>query len=127
MWVCKDGLLSVLITCQMLEYGVSDNAGLKDPKGFVLRARRFLTWLATYLEELPDELAVRSVVLLSAHPLNHGGFSNVYRGKYTGPDGIQVEIALKVLKIFEDQTHEVRRMLSQKFVKEALLWHSLKR
>ncbi|KAF8147956.1 kinase-like domain-containing protein [Mycena galopus ATCC 62051] len=38
----------------------------------------------------------------------------------------KVEVALKVLKIFQDQSDETRRLLNQKFIKEALIWHSLK-
>ncbi|KAJ7239895.1 kinase-like domain-containing protein, partial [Mycena rebaudengoi] len=55
-----------------------------------------------------------------------GGFSNVYRGRFTNTNETQVEVALKVLKTFEDQSHETRRLLNQKFIKEALIWHSLK-
>ncbi|KAJ7860035.1 hypothetical protein B0H13DRAFT_2074350 [Mycena leptocephala] len=124
----KDHARAVMnLTNHMLEYGVPDNADLRDPKGFILRARRFLTWLAAYLEELPNDLVVNGVVLQSEHAVIHGGFSNVYRGRFTDTNEIQVEIALKVLKIFEDQSHETRRLLNQKFMKEALIWHSLKR
>ncbi|KAJ7752408.1 kinase-like domain-containing protein [Mycena olivaceomarginata] len=45
---------------------------------------------------------------------------------YTNPAGEQVEVALKVLKIFEDQSDERRQILHDKFAKEALVWHYLK-
>ncbi|KAJ6531027.1 hypothetical protein B0H19DRAFT_1190057 [Mycena capillaripes] len=114
------------LTNNMLEYGLPANAGFKDPKVFALRARHFLHWLAEYLERLPDELTVSGVVLLNEHPVKHDGFSNVYCGKYKDPDGNQAEVALKVLKIFEDQTDENCCVLNQKFVKEALVWYYLK-
>ncbi|KAJ6449557.1 kinase-like domain-containing protein [Mycena sanguinolenta] len=105
---------------------MSDNAGLTNSSSFIPRARRFLTWLAAYLEELPDDLVVHGVVLKSEHAVVHGGFSNVYRGKLTDTNKTTVEVALKVLKIFQDQSDETRRLLNQKFIKEALVWHSLK-
>ncbi|KAJ7240626.1 kinase-like domain-containing protein, partial [Mycena haematopus] len=75
---------------------------------------------------LPEELAVTDVVLLSEHPTKHGGFSNIYHGRYTDADGKQKEVALKVLKIFEDQSDERRHLLHDKFTKEALVWRYLK-
>jgi hypothetical protein len=79
------------------------------------------------LKLLPDEIAVSGVTLLGAHPVNHGGFSNVYHGQYKNLDGEQVDVALKVLKIFVDQSDEERRVLQEKFAKEALVWYYLKR
>jgi hypothetical protein len=38
-----------------------------------------------------------------------------------------VEVALKVLKIFHDQSDSDRRILHKKFAKEALSWNDLKR
>lgn len=96
-------------------------------KKFIRHAHRFLNWLAGYLKLLPEEIAVSGVTLLSAHPVNHGGFSNIYHGRYKNSDGEQVEIALKVLKIFTDQSDEQRLALHAKFTKEALVWHYLKR
>ncbi|KAF7336394.1 Kinase-like protein [Mycena venus] len=74
-------------------------------------------------ERLPDEMVVDGVTLLSEHPVKHGGFSSVYHGRFKDSNGDDVEVALKVLKIFEDQTDENRRVLNKKFVKEALVWH----
>ncbi|KAJ7882624.1 kinase-like domain-containing protein, partial [Mycena olivaceomarginata] len=75
---------------------------------------------------LPEELAVKEVVLLSEHPIKHGGFSNIYHGRYKNPDGEHQEVALKVLKIFEDQSDDRRNLLHDKFTKEALVWHYLR-
>ncbi|KAJ7444317.1 kinase-like domain-containing protein, partial [Mycena latifolia] len=94
-----------------------------DPKVFVLRAHRFLTRLAVRFERLPDEMVVNGVTLLNEHPVKHGGFSNVHHGRFRDSNGDEVEVALKVLKIFEDQTDENRRVLNKNFVKEALVWH----
>jgi serine/threonine protein kinase len=58
--------------------------------------------------------------------VKYGGFANIYHGKYTNPDGDEVEVALKVLKIFQDQSDDDRRVLLQKFAKEALVWQYLK-
>ncbi|KAJ6514001.1 kinase-like domain-containing protein, partial [Mycena vulgaris] len=89
-------------------------------------AHHLLNRLASYLQLLPEEIAISGVTLLSAHPVNHGGFSNVYHGQYKNLSGEQVKIALKVLKIFVDQSDEERRVLQEKFTKEALVWHYLK-
>lgn len=75
---------------------------------------------------LPEELSVDNVFLINNDIEKTGGFSNVYRGRYTNADGEEVEIALKVLRIFNDQTAESRRLLYEKFNKEALLWHHMK-
>ncbi|KAJ7885333.1 kinase-like domain-containing protein [Mycena olivaceomarginata] len=70
-------------------------------------------------------LLLKGVVLSSELPVKHGGFANVFHGTYKDSHGNQVDIALKVLKIFQDQTDEQRRVLNKKFVKEASVWHSL--
>ncbi|KAJ7608066.1 hypothetical protein DFH06DRAFT_1149244 [Mycena polygramma] len=114
------------LTHYTLDRGLPDKAVVKDYKQFSLRAHRLLNWLAAYLQLLPDELAVHGVKLLSDHPIKHGGFSNIYHAKYKDPDGEEVEVALKVLKIFEDQSDERRLLLHNKFTKEALVWHYLR-
>ncbi|KAJ7321543.1 kinase-like domain-containing protein [Mycena albidolilacea] len=106
----------------MLEYGFPVNAELKVPRALVLRVHRFLIRLAVRFERLPDEMVVNGGTLLSEHPVKHGGFSNVYRGRFKDSNGDDVEVALKVLKIFEDQTDESRRVLNKKIVKEAFVW-----
>ncbi|KAJ7860030.1 kinase-like domain-containing protein [Mycena leptocephala] len=78
------------------------------------------------MDQLPADTVVNGVILLSDHPVKHGGFSDVYHARYQDPDGKQVEVALKVLKIFEHQTDRNHRALNQKFMREALVWHSLK-
>ncbi|KAJ7467630.1 kinase-like domain-containing protein [Mycena latifolia] len=99
---------------------------VQDYKEFSLGAHRLLNWLADYLRLVPEEIAVHGVVLLSEHPIKHGGFSNIYHGKYKDPEGEDVEVALKVLKIFEDQSDERRLLLHYKFTKETLVWHYLR-
>ncbi|KAJ7070451.1 hypothetical protein B0H15DRAFT_895297 [Mycena belliarum] len=113
------------LTHYTLNRGLPDKVVVKDHKQFTLRTHRLLNWLAAYLQLLPDELAVHDVKLLSDHPIKHGGFSNIYHGKYKDPDGEEVEVALKVLKIFEEQSDEHRLLLHTKFTKEALVWHHL--
>ncbi|KAJ7219636.1 kinase-like domain-containing protein [Mycena rebaudengoi] len=78
------------------------------------------------MDQLPPDAIVNGVILLSDHPVKHGGFSDVYHAGYQDRDGKPVEVALKVLKIFEDQTDRNYRALHQKFMREALVWHSLK-
>ncbi|KAJ7347038.1 kinase-like domain-containing protein, partial [Mycena albidolilacea] len=90
------------------------------------QAHRFLNRLSQYLRLLPEELAISGVVLLHDHPVKYGGFSNIYHGKYTDAAGEEVEVALKVLKIFADQSDEHRHILHNKFSKEALVWYYLR-
>ncbi|KAJ7196145.1 kinase-like domain-containing protein, partial [Mycena rebaudengoi] len=71
---------------------------------------------------LPEELSLRGIVLLNEQPVGGGGFSNVYHGQYQTHDGVRVHVALKLLKISEDQTPDARRT----FVKEVLVWHQLR-
>jgi hypothetical protein len=106
---------------------VRKSDAIAEYKKFTRDAHRLLNWLAGFLKLLPDEISVKGVVLLSAHPINHGGFSNIYHGRYKNSEGKQVEVALKVLKIFEDQSDEERLILHAKFTKEVLVWRSLKR
>ncbi|KAJ7926881.1 kinase-like domain-containing protein, partial [Mycena leptocephala] len=63
---------------------------------------------------------------MTEHPVNHGGFSNIYFGRYENSEGFQTEVALKVLKIFENQTEDDRVLLHRKFVKEVLVWRFLR-
>ncbi|KAJ7028054.1 kinase-like domain-containing protein [Mycena alexandri] len=113
------------ITHKILDDGLPPNDVVSDWNQFSRRAHRLLNTLAVHLDMLPEELSVSNVLLISNHVVKSGGFSNVYRGRYTNADG-EVEIALKVLRIFDDQTAESRRLLYEKFNKEALLWHHMK-
>ncbi|KAJ7762439.1 hypothetical protein B0H14DRAFT_2403626, partial [Mycena olivaceomarginata] len=72
------------------------------------------------------DIIISGVVLSSKHPAKHGGFSDIYQGSYLDADGKQVEVALKVLKIFEDQSDERCALLYDKFTKETLVWRYLK-
>ncbi|KAJ7938081.1 hypothetical protein B0H13DRAFT_1943315 [Mycena leptocephala] len=110
----------------ILDGGLPENNVIENYDIFALRAHKLLVRLADYLGLLPEEIAVTCVILLGEHPVKHGGFSNVYRGVYTNPNGQEMEVALKVLKIFEDQTDERRHDLQNKFSKEALVWHYLR-
>ncbi|KAJ7823203.1 kinase-like domain-containing protein, partial [Mycena olivaceomarginata] len=55
-----------------------------------------------------------------------GGFAYIYHGQYTNSNGEEVEVALKVLKVFQDQSGPTRLLILQKFAKEALIWHYLR-
>ncbi|KAJ7225189.1 kinase-like domain-containing protein [Mycena rebaudengoi] len=118
------------LTHYILDRGLPDNdmriINLGDSKLFFRRAHRLLNWLAAHLKLVPEGIAIKGVVLLTDHPVKHGGFSNIYHGRYTNADGAQVEVALKVLKIFDDQSDERRQVLHDSFNKEALVWHYLK-
>ncbi|KAJ7862987.1 kinase-like domain-containing protein, partial [Mycena leptocephala] len=89
-------------------------------------ARHFLNWLAAHLKQLPDDISISGIVLMTEHPVNHGGFSNIYFGRYENSESFQTEVALKVLKIFENQTADDRVLLHRKFVKEVLVWRFLR-
>jgi hypothetical protein len=99
----------------------------KKEKVLTQHARHLLRLLADVLNTLPEKLEVRNVVLLTDRPVKFGGFSDIYRGQYTNDKGEKVEVALKVLKIFYDQSDSARRILHQKFVREVLAWSYLKR
>jgi hypothetical protein len=111
---------------QITQYGVSNNSNAND---FEAQSNiwHFLNWLSAYMDQLPADTVVNGITLLSDHPVKHGGFSDVYHARCQDPDGKPVEVALKVLKIFEHQTDRDHRTLHQKFMREALVWHSLKR
>ncbi|KAJ7797615.1 kinase-like domain-containing protein, partial [Mycena leptocephala] len=111
---------------QVLDHGLPKNHSIKDPHVFQGRAHYFLNWVATYLKLLPDDVSICDIVLQDEHPVKHGGFSDVYRGIHKDANGVKVEVALKVLKIFQDQTDKNRAILHGKFVKEALVWHRLR-
>jgi hypothetical protein len=74
------------------------------------RAHRLLRLLADLLKILPEKLQVHDVVLLNDRPVKYGGFADIYHGQYTNDHGTQVEVALKVLKIFHDQSDFDRRI-----------------
>ncbi|KAK7036085.1 kinase-like protein [Favolaschia claudopus] len=123
----QEHVIAVLnMTHYTLDHGLPNKKVVKDYKIFAIHARKLLNWLADTLKLLPEELAVQGVQLLNQHPIKHGGFSNIYHGKYSDLDGKEVEVALKVLKIFEDQSQERQVLLQQKFIKEALVWRYLR-
>jgi hypothetical protein len=111
---------------QILDSGLPENDVIGDYKMFRRYAHHLLSLLVKHLSLLPEKLEVTDVDLLSEHPIAQGGFSNIYRGRCKNSEGVDVEIALKVLRIFEDQSDEKRRILHDKFSKEVLVWHSLK-
>ncbi|KAF8207057.1 kinase-like domain-containing protein [Mycena galopus ATCC 62051] len=113
------------ITHSILDTGLPENDVVDYPV-FLRHAQRLLNLLATHLGILPEELTIANVVLLSDYPIAHGGFANIYHGKYTKSDGHDEGVALKVLKIFENQSEERRHILHRNFFKEALAWHYLK-
>ncbi|KAJ6553825.1 kinase-like domain-containing protein, partial [Mycena vulgaris] len=89
-------------------------------------AHQLLTKLSDVLITLPHDLIIHGVVLLSDRPVKYGGFADIYHGKKTNSEGKEDEVALKVLKIFQNTSYDTRRLLIQKFAKEALVWHYLK-
>ncbi|KAJ6469282.1 kinase-like domain-containing protein [Mycena sanguinolenta] len=117
--------LAVLnLTHYILDVGLAETDAIPNYDVFLRRTHSLLNRLAAYLNLLPDEIAITGVVLLGDHvPVKHGGFSNVYHGMYTNAAGEQVEVALKVLKIFQDQSDADRHVMHTKFSKEALVWH----
>ncbi|KAJ7819449.1 kinase-like domain-containing protein [Mycena olivaceomarginata] len=71
-------------------------------------------------------MSITGIVLRSLYLIIGGGFANVYRGQYTDADGLQVDVALKALRIFQNQTEDALAALHKKFVKEALVWYHLR-
>ncbi|KAJ6459024.1 hypothetical protein C8R45DRAFT_1081570 [Mycena sanguinolenta] len=125
--VPREHAIGVLnLTHDLLDVGLPDNDVIPDIQVFFRRAHRLLNLLAAHLKLLPEELAVTDVVLLSEHPTKHGGFSNIYHAQFKSASGEQKQVALKVLKIFEDQSEERRHVLHDKFTREALVWRYLK-
>ncbi|KAF8209727.1 hypothetical protein K438DRAFT_1959962 [Mycena galopus ATCC 62051] len=106
---------------KILDGGLPENNGMENYSIFSRRAHILLNRLSQYLQLLPEEIAVEGVLLLAEHPINHGGFSDIYHGIYTNPGGERIEVALKVLRIFEDKSDQQRNVLHDKFSKEALL------
>ncbi|KAJ6467311.1 kinase-like domain-containing protein [Mycena sanguinolenta] len=114
------------LTHRILDHKLPTNDVIPDMDLFKRRARRLLNILADFVKILPEAIAIHGVALLNGHPVKAGGFANIYHGTYTNTDMEQVEVALKVLKIFHDQSDDDRRKTLQKFAKETLVWHSLR-
>ncbi|KAJ7831481.1 kinase-like domain-containing protein [Mycena leptocephala] len=89
-------------------------------------AFQLLDILADFLKILPDAIVIQGVTLLKAHPVKAGGFANIYHGTYTNTDMERVEVAVKVLKIFHNQSDDDRREILQNLAQEALVWQYLR-
>ncbi|KAJ6510567.1 kinase-like domain-containing protein, partial [Mycena sanguinolenta] len=77
--------------------------------------------------QLPDQLSISNIVQVGGFASKGGSFGDVYRGRYKDPtNGVQTDVALKVLRIFENTTEEGSVASVEKFIKEALVWHGLK-
>ncbi|KAF7328844.1 Kinase-like protein [Mycena venus] len=114
------------LTNTMLADGLPESGIITNQSAFNRRAERFRNWVARHLKQLPDELSISNIVQLSEFASKYGGFADVYRGRYKDPtNGVQIEVALKVLRIFGNPTEEDNASLGN-FVKEALVWHGLK-
>ncbi|KAF7369692.1 Serine/threonine-protein kinase STY8 [Mycena venus] len=125
--VPEDQAFAVLnMTHALLDSGLPDDSEIKNDRAFMRRAHRLLRRLADLLKILPEALDIHGVVLINERPVNYGGFADIYHGQYTNDTGEQEEVALKVLKIFHDQSDSGRRVLHEKFAKEALSWSYLK-
>ncbi|KAF8128478.1 hypothetical protein K438DRAFT_908122 [Mycena galopus ATCC 62051] len=117
--------LAVLnLTHQVIDRGLPRHVAA-DWKAFTLRAHRFLGSLAVTLRLLPDDISIAGVVLSGPHPIAHGGFSDIYHGKYSDPHGNTVEVALKVLRFFQEHGGAALETRRKKFCKEALVWRYL--
>ncbi|KAJ7673377.1 kinase-like domain-containing protein, partial [Mycena rosella] len=82
--------------------------------------------LAATLGLLPEDLSISGVVLSNDRPVKHGGFSDIFRADYLNKSGDSVAVALKVLRIFQDETDNARERTRSKFFKEVLVWWNLK-
>ncbi|KAJ7651181.1 kinase-like domain-containing protein [Roridomyces roridus] len=95
-------------------------------RAFSKQGRRVINILVGHLALLPDALSVSNVRLRNVHPVNRGGFAIIYRGYYQQTDDTELDVALKVIPIFEHHSEEDRRRVFDKFSKEALVWRYLK-
>ncbi|KAF7360946.1 hypothetical protein MSAN_01124700 [Mycena sanguinolenta] len=120
-----DELIGNYIFFQILGRGLPRNSVIVDWKSFTQRAHRLLNALSASLQLLPDDIAITGIVVSSSHPVATGGFSNIYRGEYSDAQGNTVEVALKVLRIFQEHTDAALENLRKKFFKEVLVWRYL--
>ncbi|KAJ7888235.1 kinase-like domain-containing protein [Mycena leptocephala] len=124
----RDHALAVLnLTNHILDTGAAVNREIiPNYNIFAGRAHSLLNHLAQYLELLPDDLAIRGVVLINPRPVKQGGFSDIYHGRYIKAADKEVEVAIKVLTSFVDQPDGRRQILHGNFSREALIWYHLK-
>ncbi|KAJ7845235.1 hypothetical protein B0H14DRAFT_2584796 [Mycena olivaceomarginata] len=120
-WLEREAFSVLNLTHHILNRRLPASDQINEEKLFRRRAHRLLNILADFLKILPEELAIDGVMLLSDRPVKYGGFADIYHGKHTNSAGEEVEVALKVLKIFQDQSDEARHILRQKFAREALV------
>ncbi|KAJ6457829.1 kinase-like domain-containing protein [Mycena vitilis] len=122
----RDHAVSVMNITHAILDGCPIREGILNYEAFSRRAHHLLNLLAAQLQLLPDKLAVTNVIDTSTHPVAHGGYSDIYRGRYQNAEGKEVEVALKVLRNFGHQSDETRHRVFSKFTKEALVWFHLK-
>jgi hypothetical protein len=113
---------------QILVSGLPPNDALENynTNRFSHQAHRCLNTISNFLGQLPEEMSIVNVTLSSPHPVKTGGFASIYRGTYVNRKGKTIDIALKLLKIFETQSEDDRLRLSKAFCKEALVWQYLR-
>ncbi|KAJ7875920.1 hypothetical protein B0H14DRAFT_2568514 [Mycena olivaceomarginata] len=99
----------------ILDHKLPTNDVILDMDLFKRRACRLPNILADFVKILPEAIAIHGVALLNVHPVKAGGFANIYHRTYTNTDMEQVEVALKALKIFHDQSDDDLRKILQKF------------
>ncbi|KAJ6469281.1 hypothetical protein C8R45DRAFT_1016544 [Mycena sanguinolenta] len=121
----EHAMAALNLTHYILDSGLPENDTIQNYSIFSRHAHLLLNRLSRYLQLLPEEIEINGVVLLGDHPIKHGGFSDIYHGIYMNPAGEQQEVALKVLRIFEDKSDHQRNVLHAKFSKEAVLWYYL--
>ncbi|KAJ7442746.1 hypothetical protein B0H11DRAFT_490853 [Mycena galericulata] len=124
----RDHALAVLnLTNYILDAGAATNREIiPNYNIFASRAHILLNHLAQYLELLPDDLAIKGVVLSNPQPVRQGGFSDIYRGRYIKAADKEVEVAIKVLTGFAGHSDRRRQILHGNFSREALIWYHLK-
>ncbi|KAF7359797.1 hypothetical protein MVEN_00704900 [Mycena venus] len=123
--VAQEHSLAVLnLTHQVLDRGFPSNGVISDWKAFTLHAHRLINSLSATLRLLPDGISITGIVLSNSRPVDAGGFSDIYRGKYCDSAGNAVQVALKVLRFFQDHT-AVALETQRKICKEALVWRYL--
>ncbi|KAK7045071.1 Serine/threonine-protein kinase STY8 [Favolaschia claudopus] len=103
-----------------------ENDSIPSPEIFNRKAQALLNALTLQLERLPEHLTVTGVVLSNEHPLKHGGFSEIYHGKWMLGTTGEYDVALKVLKTFRNNNHNSTAGIPQQLFREALVWRYLR-
>ncbi|KAF9258246.1 kinase-like protein [Marasmius fiardii PR-910] len=89
-------------------------------QGYRRKCEKYLRLLVNKHRVLPPSLFVNKVEMSGAHPIDVGGYSDIYQGTYGNQS-----VCLKVLRIHVQEDDERINKDLREFHKEALLWTQL--